>query len=680
MKWTILVALFVVFSASDASADSHTLRWARLAVAAHLDADGRLHVQERHSIVFDGDWNGGERIFRPSLENEIHLGRLSRVDESGGMVPLRENKSLTAVDDYAWTGSQTLRWRSRLPSDPPFRHREITYVLEYTDSNILIPAGDGSYLLDHNFGLPDLEWPIDAFSVDLSLDPVWQPRESVPAHLTRVNAPRGENVTVTARLRRAGTTLPAAVNFGAPAWLRFVLLALLLGGSGFYGRQFWRREKAIGRFEPLSDPASIDRQWLDTHVLAFPPEVVGAAWDDRTGAAEVAALIARLAQEGKLSSRVEKHDELVLTLLRPRNSFEGYEAALVKSLFVDGDTTSTSKMKAHYKTSGFDPVSKIREPLQRLIGKTAGPKSAPSIDRTWTVLLAVTGVALLVLGGTAGALNILGGLVAGFLVLALYLPGLFGAIDYRRRLSNLGALSVEFVPAILLILVVPAILLVRMTGFRFHALMLGGLVLVSLAAVRSILNLAKSRDAGDRLENRRRLTAARDYFARELRRPKPALDDAWFPYVLAFGLGPDADRWFRSFGGEGAGASSSPTTFASSSGPRSGSGPSSGSAWTGFGGGRSGGGRQRRLGRCRDHDGGGRGQPQFERIEWIGWIEQRRELWRRWRGRLVRNSIIRGAGLFPRAGPARAAPSPGGAGPSRRRRRRPEAAGAEGAG
>jgi hypothetical protein len=75
VKWTILATLFVVFGASGASAQSRTLRWARLAGTAHLDADGRLHVEERHTIVFDGDWNGGERIFRSSIENEIHLVR-----------------------------------------------------------------------------------------------------------------------------------------------------------------------------------------------------------------------------------------------------------------------------------------------------------------------------------------------------------------------------------------------------------------------------------------------------------------------------------------------------------------------------------------------------------------------------------------------------------------------------
>jgi uncharacterized membrane protein YgcG len=586
VKWTILATLFVVFGASAAFAQSRTLRWTRLAITAHLDADGRLHVEERHAIVFNGDWNGGERIFRLEMDHDIHLDRVSRIDESGAAVPLRENKELTQVDDYGWTDSKTLRWRSRLPSDPPFQDREITYVLEYTLSNILIPE-DGSYLIDHNFGLPDLEWPIDALSVDLSIDPVWQGRESVPAHLTRTKALRGENVTVTARLTRADATRPAGVKFGAPAWLRAALIALLLGGAGLFGLQFWQREKAIGRFEPLPDPASIDRRWLEKHLLAYPPEVVGAAWDDRTSAAEVAALIARLAQEGKLSSRVDDNGELVLTLLRPRGSLEGYEGELVNSLFIDGDTTSTSKIKAYYKTSGFDPVSKIREPLKELIGETTGTNSAPPVERKWTALLALTGVALVVLGGAGGSVNILGGILAGLLILFLYLPGLAGAIDYRRRLSNLGLSSVEFVPMILLLLAVPAFVIVGMTSLRFDGLMLAGVVLVSLAAVRSILNLAKSRDGGERLENRRRLTAARDYFARELRKPTPALDDGWFPYVLAFGLGKHADRWFRSFAGESARVSSSSTTFDSSSGSRSGS--SSGGGWTGFGGGASGG-------------------------------------------------------------------------------------------
>jgi uncharacterized membrane protein YgcG len=584
MKWKSLLGFVLFFVTSVWAADSRTLRWSRLAVTANLDGDGRLHVQERHSIIFNGDWNGGERIFRSSLENVIELERISRIDASGRAIPLRYDKSLGHVDDYAWSDSNTLRWRGRLPSDPPFHNQEITYLIEYTDANILIPS-NGSYLLDHNFGLPDLKWPIDSYSLDLALDPVWQPLDDVPKHITRSNQPQGANVTVTAHLRHTGAAQPAAVNLGTPASLRYALLAVLLAGAAFFFLLFLRRERAVGRFQPLPDPASIDRRWLDANVFKFPPEVVGAAWDDRTGAAEVAAVIARMVQEGKLTSSIEKGgffkgDDLVLKLLRPKASFEGYEAALVKSLFVDGDTTSTQKIKAHYKGKGFDPVSKIRDPLQKKvadIGKTGG---APKIDWKLTVALAATGVALLILGGFSGPLDIVGGTVAGCIILALYTGGSFGALDYRRRLSNLGLSAVEFVLPILLILAIPAILLLRVIGFRFNTFMLCGLVLVALAAIRSIFNLAKSRDAGDRLENRRRLTAAREYFARELHRPQPALEDAWFPYLLAFGLGVNVDRWFHAFGGK----SNVGSSFGSSSHSTSTSSSTSSSGWTGGGG------------------------------------------------------------------------------------------------
>jgi uncharacterized membrane protein YgcG len=585
MKSKILLTLLVLFAASYASAGPRTLRWSRLAITARLDADGRLHVQERHSIVFNGDWNGGERTFRQGVENLIHLDRLSRIDESGQAIPLHEDKSLTRVDDYGWTSSNTLRWRSRRASDPPFENREITYVLEYTDERILVPADD-TYLLDHNFGLPDLPWPIDAYSVDFSLDPIWQPLDSIPPHIARTNAAHGENVTVTARLRHTGATRPSAVNFGAPASLRYALLALLAAGLAFFGWQFRTREQALGRFAPLPDPASIDRRWLEEHLFTFQPEVVGAAWDDRTGAPEVAAVIARLAHEGKLSSRVEKRgwrsDDLVLTLMRPKDSFDGYEAALVKALFIDGDTTSTQKIKAHYKSVGFDPVSKIRAPLERRVQEMGKQNAAPKIDRRWTLLVVGAGAGLVVLGAFDGALNILGALVALCVLLTFYVGGLFGAIDYRRRVSRLGAFSLEFVPAIVLVVAVTGFLLVGMSGMRFSGLMLSGLALISLGAVRSLFNLARSRDAGERLETRRRLTAAREYFAQELRKPQPALEDAWFPYFVAFGLGPNVDRWFRSFGAASV-ASSSVSTIGSSSFGSHSSGSAPG-GWTGGGG------------------------------------------------------------------------------------------------
>ena len=48
----------------QAGAQDRSLYWKALDVTARLDADGRLHVTERHEMVFTGDWNGGERTFR----------------------------------------------------------------------------------------------------------------------------------------------------------------------------------------------------------------------------------------------------------------------------------------------------------------------------------------------------------------------------------------------------------------------------------------------------------------------------------------------------------------------------------------------------------------------------------------------------------------------------------------
>ena len=68
---------------------------------------------------------------------------------------------------------------------------------------------------------------------------------------------------------------------------------------------------------------------------------------------------------------------------------------------------------------------------------------------------------------------------------------------------------------------------------------------------------------------------------RELRQDQPQLEDRWFPYLLALGLAPSVDKWFRRFGSVAGGASmrTSPGSFSTGGGSSSG-----GSSWTGGGG------------------------------------------------------------------------------------------------
>src|SRR5262249_31482842 len=116
MKRSALSALFVVI-AFGARAQDRTLSWKSLDVTAHIDADGTLHTTERHTMIFDGAWNGGERSFRVGPGQQIQPIELRKIDPTTGHAqPLRFGSNLSEVGEYKWFGD-TLRWRTRLPSD-----------------------------------------------------------------------------------------------------------------------------------------------------------------------------------------------------------------------------------------------------------------------------------------------------------------------------------------------------------------------------------------------------------------------------------------------------------------------------------------------------------------------------------------------------------------------------------
>jgi uncharacterized membrane protein YgcG len=112
--------------------------------------------------------------------------------------------------------------------------------------------------------------------------------------------------------------------------------------------------------------------------------------------------------------------------------------------------------------------------------------------------------------------------------------------------------------------------------------------LVALAALvlNFALNRAVTRVSPARLADRRNLAAARAYFVRELERTNPRIRDSWYPYLVAFGLDPQMDRWFGRFGPAAPEAAASTGGLIGSEARHSASAPAS---WSG-GGGRFGGG------------------------------------------------------------------------------------------
>ena len=579
------VALALLFPCAVAAQD-RSLSWPVVSVTAHLDSTGALTVRESQSIRLSGDWNGAERTFNIRLDQTLALRSLTRVDAAGVPHALRENDDLEAVDDYAWVNNdRTLRWRARLPTDPPFNDTVITWVIDAVYDRILLPSSDGSFTLDHNFAMIDREGPIERFDLTLTLDSAWVVPEGFTGRWKDITLEPGTGYLVTIPLRYRGGARPANVRFGADdatrQFLAWILAAALIGIL----LRLIARERALGRFAATPDPDMVTEAWLATHVLGMLPEVAGAMWDDHTAEAEVAAVLARLVQEGKLSNKVETtkvmfftQQELHLTLEVPRAELTKHERALIDGLFLPHEqTTSTSKVRERYKKTGFDPASTIRTQVETMVGAVAPGGSKPSRRPSLLLLLAGLVVTLIGVGIESSdgplAITMLGASVPGYLFAGIF------ALVVQKSLGSLRVALLFFAGALAAVFGVIAFVLLLSPVDPQGAVTLSGLVLWCIGLANSLGNVAASRQSPERIAQRKRLFGAREFFRRELQKPQPALKDAWFPYVIAFGLGRHADKWFKAFGGEhvtDAGMIAAGASRGSSSG---------GSGWTGFGGG-----------------------------------------------------------------------------------------------
>jgi hypothetical protein len=566
----LLRALAVLLLALPAFGKS--LHWSAVDVDAHLERDGSLRVRERQRIVFDGDWNGGERNFDVRARQWLEFHGMTRV-ENGREIAL-ERGDLNAVDHYDFVKSGILRWRSRMPNDPPFANREITYVLDSTLHNALVPVGtDGrQFRLNHDFGLPARAGNIDRFTLQLDFDPVWN---MPPVRETRVDMVPGAEVIVERILRSSGASWPGDLERPVAWWTGWAGLALYAIGATLLIRRFIRDERASGRLAPL--PVQ-----LDPELLRWKPEIAGAIWDAGVGAAEVAATLARMAQEKKITTRAEG-SVLSMDLNVPRESLEGYERLLVDKLFFDGDHTDTERVKAHYRSTGFNPASIIRPRIEWELAQIPGwtTKVRRVKPLVHALLLPACAFGLLVAGLIGHGDDLGFAMSSGFM--GVLFGGLACVVAWRnsRAIADLRSAFVQ--PALLVAI---PVLIYAAGAIQAQRTATGMPILFMipvwlLAILHLVLELLKIRDAREILDFRRRIAGARQFFLRELQTPEPALRDEWFPYVLAFGLAAHVDQWFRAFGGA---TSHSGADFGTSSTSSDFSSSSSSSSWTGGGG------------------------------------------------------------------------------------------------
>jgi hypothetical protein len=583
----LILSCFVLLCLSADGFAQRRLHWDSIEVDATLDDAGHLRIVERQTIVFTGDWNGGFRSFDLRPRQRLAFAGLFRFD-GGQWHELTEDSSVDDVDEYAWTDERTIRWRSRRPSDPPFKATAIQYQLRYELSNILRKDGE-SYLLDHDFLFKDRDGTINRFALRLTLTPEWAPLSPVRDTYTAVQLAPDRGFVVRLPLQFKGAGQPSFFDDRRPPEI-VGALSVLLGISVFAVGWFFLREQAYGRFAPVV--AGVDETWLREHILRYPAEVVGAAWDEGIQAPEVVALIARMVSEGKLASDVGG-SSMTLRLLADRRKLSGHERTLVEGLFFDGrTTTSTAAVKQHYKDKGFDPAGEIKRELEAEVEDVL-----PEGRRPWSfgfiaVLALVAGLAILLFEaftdrvdpGIALAIGIASLVLAAFAwaagsafraridwgrqeALACLIPALIGAtaaIAFLWFFAGTGIIEASLTFVVALVILVFAVLLITTEAM-------------------------KSRQHRAAIAFRKMLAAGRAFFIAELSKDHPALRDEWFPWILAFGLGNQVDEWAtrRATSRESmtkSGWSPSSTTSSSSS-----SSSSSSASWTGFSGGRSGG-------------------------------------------------------------------------------------------
>src|SRR5262245_31534462 len=259
-RLALFVSLMLWSSLPRALAAERKLHWDALDVEAHLDAGGLLDVIERHTMVFTGDGNGGERVFNVRARQKLEFLGLQRIDaKTGSLQVLQEAAVPNNVDEFTWTDRRTLRWRSRLPSDSPFSNTRLTYVLHYKLSGILLKE-DEQYRIDHDFAFPNRPGAIERFTLNLDLDPVWQPLGKYQNRYSAGPLEPGESFVVNIPLHYSGSAAPSATDTRRPAAIVVAVMALL-GIFTLLVVVFLLRESSLGRFAPV-DPTGIDSAWI----------------------------------------------------------------------------------------------------------------------------------------------------------------------------------------------------------------------------------------------------------------------------------------------------------------------------------------------------------------------------------------------------------------------------------
>jgi hypothetical protein len=325
-------------------------------------------------------------------------------------------------------------------------------------------------------------------------------------------------------LEYLGPGQPAAVEFRAPA-----VRAASIVGLPVACALLWCLAWGVARMRRLGRPAA-DHAFFASTVLAEPPEIVRSWVEGGSSAPPFPSLLLRLAAERKLSIEIVKpggEDDVPDTrvrLLAPRQGLHPYEREVLDALMGERSEITSEEVQKLHEGGEFD----TQEVVEASFRRAQPPPLKPSRPVKWmSVALLALGLALAfndmrnpVQSSPPYAIG--AGFVGGFVVGLLPLP---------MALLSLGNAALQIVPSVPL--------------SPWGA---AGIAVLFLAQYPGRLRWGISRtDAVGR--RRDDLLLCREWALRQLKKPRPALNDAWIPHLEALGLGGALKDWRRRGGG-----------------------------------------------------------------------------------------------------------------------------------
>ncbi|HVR37663.1 MAG TPA: DUF2207 domain-containing protein, partial [Thermoanaerobaculia bacterium] len=539
--------LLAVFLFATTTLSANELRWRSLDVKANIDEDGTLHASERHVMIFDGDWNGGQRSISVRAGQRLIFARVARVASKKREVELKRVPGAPeAIDEYAlFNNGTTIRWRARLAEDPPFHDKRLTYVIEYTQTKVLAKS-TGPLRLDHDFAFAERPGPIEHYSLILELPPSLKQE---PIRIAKDNIAPGQGVVVKEAYWPAKSSVAATPPAPVPApklakpkkdpthttnpitsgGAQMIVVGLIVVALLFVFRFFFG-EHAIGRFANVSAD-----QLATNELLKIDAEVVGVAWDDKVGSDEVAAILARMTAEGKIESSTERGD-LILKLKVPYESLRGYEADLTRALFLGNNETSTAAVRNHYELTGFDPARAISHNLRSALNGLPQWEDKPRSE--WFVfwVLLVLTIGLAIAGGRQADVD--AGMVIILLTLSVFggVLTLLFTLGAKKALTGLWARFIFGLVVPLVSVWISAVIILHGPEIRIHHLSALTIASAALTLVVFATERMKTDQSREKVAFRKQLAATRAWLADATRGLAAPAPDAWIPYLYALDL------------------------------------------------------------------------------------------------------------------------------------------------